>query len=680
MTRIKKLLIGILLGISLSTIPFYKAEATVSNTATSVTSALGNSSNQNFTVTFTFQDNDDLQVWLQDESTVPYTRTQIVFGVGAGKYTVTGGDPGTTVVMGTAPNSSQRVIIKRISAFTQSVDYSETEAFPAEDHEEAMDKNILLLQQINADLSIRPGYSVTSAVGGTFLPDPYASRLLGYNSTGSNFTLYPSTSSSLASGDVLSFDGTNWVNSASLSGSIAGLASHIANTSNPHSVTAAQVGSNIAQWNASSLQGNPISATSPSSTDVLAWNGSAWAPAAAGGGGAPNVSLATGILPSANGGTGINNSGTLTYGSNNITLSTSGVTSLTLPSSGTVATLSGAEVLTNKTFADAITGAQISTPANPASGFNKLYFKNDDNLYTLTSSGTEAVVGSGSSGAVARFQIGASTANYVVINNASGRLSEEQRLAVSRGGTGQDFSASTGLLKDTAGTFTVATLVNADVAAGASISRNKIESNFGSAYYAVVNDSTGQLSGVAPGTSGNVLKSDGTQWVSGTATVGASVVYWSGYHDNTCIWPRANTSYGDPTADSTCVFSEVYNSGFGTVTSYKSGSDFLPGIVFTPTSVGGYFMCAYMPLINDNLGATVDARLTDGTKIISEGTIHENVINNQNALTLCGIWIATSTTSKTIRIEIKDSAGTSNIKTYTTAPAVSWSIFSIGHN
>lgn len=37
---------------------------------------------------------------------------------------------------------------------------------------------------------------------------------------------------------------------------------------------------------------------------------------------------------------------------------------------------------------------QISTPSNPASGYNKLYFKSDDKLYKLNSAGTEAEVGS----------------------------------------------------------------------------------------------------------------------------------------------------------------------------------------------------------------------------------------------------------------------------------------------
>ena len=51
------------------------------------------------------------------------------------------------------------------------------------------------------------------------------------------------------------------------------------------------------------------------------------------------------------------------------------------------------QTLTNKTFDDAITGQEISTPSNPAAGYNKLYFKNDDQLYRLNSAGTEEQVG-----------------------------------------------------------------------------------------------------------------------------------------------------------------------------------------------------------------------------------------------------------------------------------------------
>lgn len=44
-----------------------------------------------------------------------------------------------------------------------------------------------------------------------------------------------------------------------------------------------------------------------------------------------------------------------------------------------------------------LTMVQIATPANPASGSNKLYFKSDNKLYSLTSTGTETEIGAGGS-------------------------------------------------------------------------------------------------------------------------------------------------------------------------------------------------------------------------------------------------------------------------------------------
>lgn len=83
-----------------------------------------------------------------------------------------------------------------------------------------------------------------------------------------------------------------------------------------------------------------------------------------------------------------------------VALEVSGVTTgttrtLTVPNAST--TIVGTDVtqtLSNKSFSDALTGAQISTPSNPSAGNDKLYFKSDDKLYRLTSAGTESEVGS----------------------------------------------------------------------------------------------------------------------------------------------------------------------------------------------------------------------------------------------------------------------------------------------
>jgi t-SNARE complex subunit (syntaxin) len=52
----------------------------------------------------------------------------------------------------------------------------------------------------------------------------------------------------------------------------ASITAHTSNTSNPHSVTAAQVGNTVAQWNAQKLQGRIVDFQLPNDGDYLMWN------------------------------------------------------------------------------------------------------------------------------------------------------------------------------------------------------------------------------------------------------------------------------------------------------------------------------------------------------------------------------------------------------------------------
>jgi len=55
---------------------------------------------------------------------------------------------------------------------------------------------------------------------------------------------------------------------------------HVDSQSNPHVVTAEQVGNDVAQWNANRLQGNNVAVTTPTDKDLLTWNESqaTWEP------------------------------------------------------------------------------------------------------------------------------------------------------------------------------------------------------------------------------------------------------------------------------------------------------------------------------------------------------------------------------------------------------------------
>jgi hypothetical protein len=89
---------------------------------------------------------------------------------------------------------------------------------------------------------------------------------------------------------------------------------------------------------------------------------------------------------------------------------------------------------------------------------------------------------------------GLSTAGPV-ITDSSGNLSSEAQLAASRGGTGQNMSASTGVVKVASGTFSASTITDSDVSAAAAITRSKLAS--GTINHVLINDGSGVVSSEA---------------------------------------------------------------------------------------------------------------------------------------------------------------------------------------
>jgi hypothetical protein len=100
-----------------------------------------------------------------------------------------------------------------------------------------------------------PPNPITATVSGTFL---------GFNGTTVQFMTTPA---GVTDHTALTSIGTN---------SHVDIDSHIANTSNPHSVTASQVGNTSAQWNANKLQGADLVITTPLTGQVLTYSGTNW--------------------------------------------------------------------------------------------------------------------------------------------------------------------------------------------------------------------------------------------------------------------------------------------------------------------------------------------------------------------------------------------------------------------
>ena len=156
---------------------------TVSSTTTKV-SYSGNGSTTVFAYTFKVFDEDDLTVILRTDATgteAVQTKTT--------HYTVSGvgNASGGNVTFGTAPASGKTVVIRRSAPLTQTTDYTPNDPFPAEEHENALDKLTFLTQQIQEEadraLKLSRTNTMTSTeftVGAT----DRANKILSFDSSG----------------------------------------------------------------------------------------------------------------------------------------------------------------------------------------------------------------------------------------------------------------------------------------------------------------------------------------------------------------------------------------------------------------------------------------------------------------------------------------------------------------
>ncbi len=155
---------------------------TVSST-TSKVSYSGNGSTLAFSVTFYFLASAHLKVVVRSSN-----GTETVKTLGT-HYTVTGaGDPaGGTVTMLTAPASGETLVISRNVPLTQVTDYQANDPFPAETHEQALDKLTQITQQVQEELTRAIKLSVSNTMTSTEFTVGAATRankVLGFDSAG----------------------------------------------------------------------------------------------------------------------------------------------------------------------------------------------------------------------------------------------------------------------------------------------------------------------------------------------------------------------------------------------------------------------------------------------------------------------------------------------------------------
>jgi hypothetical protein len=153
------------------------------SSSTARVSYSGNGSTVDFAVGFYFLENSHLQVIIRAANGTETVKTITT------DYTVAGaGNPaGGTVTMLTAPVSGETLVVVRNVPLTQQTDYQANDPFPAESHEEALDKLTMLTQQLQDGLTRSIKLSRTNTMSSTEFTVgavDRANKILAFDSAG----------------------------------------------------------------------------------------------------------------------------------------------------------------------------------------------------------------------------------------------------------------------------------------------------------------------------------------------------------------------------------------------------------------------------------------------------------------------------------------------------------------
>lgn len=153
----------------------------------------GNGATTLFTVPFLFPADGDLRVVLRDALNVETLQVLTT------NYTVAGaGNPaGGSITMVVAPATGETLVVRRVVALTQGIDYTPNDNFPAETHEAGLDRAMMAAQQVDEELDralIVPESDTASLV----LPidSARASKFLSFDASG-NVVMAVGTAASL---------------------------------------------------------------------------------------------------------------------------------------------------------------------------------------------------------------------------------------------------------------------------------------------------------------------------------------------------------------------------------------------------------------------------------------------------------------------------------------------------
>ena len=166
---------------------------TVSST-TLKNSYSGNGSTTAFAYNFKIFASSELKVFIRSSTGTETLRSE---GSGSTNYAVTGvGEAaGGTVTFVTAPASGETVVLLRDTGLTQDTDYLENDSFPANSHEEALDKLTHIVQELDEEVARSFKVSKTNSITTPEFTEnaaARASKALGFSSDGNTLAVVDS--------------------------------------------------------------------------------------------------------------------------------------------------------------------------------------------------------------------------------------------------------------------------------------------------------------------------------------------------------------------------------------------------------------------------------------------------------------------------------------------------------
>ena len=158
---------------------------TVSSTTTK-NSYSGDGSTTEFAYGFKIFDDDDITVIIRTNATGAETaKTKTTHYTVSGVGSATGGN--VTFTSGNIPASGETVVLLRTTARTQLTDYVANDPFPAESHEDALDKLTLITQELEEEIGRSLKVSQTNVIATSEFTDDAtarANKILGFDGSG----------------------------------------------------------------------------------------------------------------------------------------------------------------------------------------------------------------------------------------------------------------------------------------------------------------------------------------------------------------------------------------------------------------------------------------------------------------------------------------------------------------